>query len=350
METPTPAASEDAAGPANGVLHLVAGPFSGAVAGIWPGARLADYLCAPDARRQVWHAWLAGRTPCAPSARRDADALHRRLTGAKGRDLVAEAYGVVPAGALQALAKLGSAARPAPVYPALMRLLADGGIGAKTIRHARALPDAFVAALAELPPALRAPGLAEKLKSAAQASLLRWACDRAALNDGGNEVERAVTALLDRPPRNRVVFDEVMERIVARCDLGVAFPPAPWPGASQLRPVATPAELRHAARRFRNCLASYSRDVRVGRHYFYVWDDRAEPAVVELTAVGTLGWRVTDVKGRRNAAVSDATARAIAEAFAPVETIFAGWFDARLAWWAGPEPERHQDIDLGLFD
>lgn len=47
-------------GPAiSSVLFLLAGPFEPLVGKIWPESCIGEYLSANDARRHVWHGWLA---------------------------------------------------------------------------------------------------------------------------------------------------------------------------------------------------------------------------------------------------------------------------------------------------
>ena len=71
----------------NSVVELVAGRYVKAVNRIW-GAKVGEYLSAPDARRHLWHACFASGHPSfrwhtAPAATR----LYDRLTYAPGKEL-----------------------------------------------------------------------------------------------------------------------------------------------------------------------------------------------------------------------------------------------------------------------
>src|SRR5688500_8726442 len=95
------------------VVRLIAGPFHYAVAALWPGDRMSDYLLAPAARRHVWHAWLSARDEAGIA---DPESAGRRLMSASARELLAEAYGRVPLGLARALGRLGPLAQPQRTY------------------------------------------------------------------------------------------------------------------------------------------------------------------------------------------------------------------------------------------
>src|SRR3954470_25051353 len=105
----------------NSVVELVAGRYVKAVNRIW-GAKVGEYLSAPDGRRHLWHACFASGHPSfryqtAPAATR----LYDRLTYAPGKELAARAYGDCPPGLLRCLGRLGAEPRSGYTYRALRR-------------------------------------------------------------------------------------------------------------------------------------------------------------------------------------------------------------------------------------
>src|SRR3954451_5678815 len=112
----------------NSVVELVAGRYVKAVNRIW-GAKVGEYLSAPDARRPLGQGCFAAGPPSlrwqtAAAATR----LYDRLTYAPGKELIAQAYGDCPPGLLGCLGRLGAEARSGYTYRALVQVLQRGGI------------------------------------------------------------------------------------------------------------------------------------------------------------------------------------------------------------------------------
>jgi hypothetical protein len=100
----------------NSVVELVAGRYVKAVNRIW-GAKVGEYLSAPDARRHLWHACFASGHPSfrwqtAAAATR----LYNRLTSAPGKELIAQAYGDCPPRLLRCVGRLGAEPRSGYTY------------------------------------------------------------------------------------------------------------------------------------------------------------------------------------------------------------------------------------------
>ena len=111
----------------NSAVRVIAGSFAQSVILIWGEDRIGEYLGASDARRNLWHACLASehshfQAKSAVSCRR----LYRQFKRARGKDLVAQAFGCRPIGLLSALGRLGAAARSPETYRALVRALENG--------------------------------------------------------------------------------------------------------------------------------------------------------------------------------------------------------------------------------
>jgi hypothetical protein len=150
----------------NSAVRVIAGSFAESVIRIWGEDRIGEYLGASDARRHLWHTCLASEHPhfqarSVVSCQR----LYRQFARARGKDLVAQAFGCRPVGLLSALARLGAAARSPEVYRALVGALDHGGAGAKFLMHSPQLPDSLIHALAILPPALNTKPLISLLST-----------------------------------------------------------------------------------------------------------------------------------------------------------------------------------------
>jgi hypothetical protein len=81
----------------NSAVKVIAGSFAESVIRIWGEDRIGEYLGASDARRHLWHACLASehphfKTQSVVSCQR----LYRQFKRARGKDLVAQAFGCRP--------------------------------------------------------------------------------------------------------------------------------------------------------------------------------------------------------------------------------------------------------------
>jgi hypothetical protein len=82
------------------------------------------YLTATDARRHVWHACLSsGAIAVYVRSPMSVESAYARLTYAKGKNLILQAYACGPAGVMRILGRLGTQARPPEVYRALATAL-----------------------------------------------------------------------------------------------------------------------------------------------------------------------------------------------------------------------------------
>jgi len=256
---------------------LIAGAFAAEVARIWPGPYFADYRTAPDARRHVWHCWLASDGAGLEARFRAHPALaRRRLTVRKARELLAAAYGACPPGLVGALGCCGPEARTPRFYRLLVTVLAEGGARAKMVWHGRDVPAALTRALGFDPEA---------------------------------------PARRDTDPWS-IVAD-------ASQPVCVTFPPPPWPGGTRLRPVRSSADLRATGAALGNCLARPSvasaaaAEVVQGVRFYYEWTG-PEPALLQIDK-RSCRWRLTECKGAQNARVSDGTWAEIGRALAGLD-------------------------------
>ncbi|SFD04560.1 hypothetical protein [Devosia psychrophila] len=292
------------------VLQLLAGEFEQQVRAIWAGNKLSEYLCATDARRHVWHSWLSGPLNNSLDRNRSSMALaHKLLTYTRGRDLIFHAYGIVPQGVMRALAKLGAVARSADVYKCLIKvLLANDKAVAKLMHHVPRIEDETIRGLAMLPPGMTTKSTLDLFRSGrvpGQAlGYFCWTLRRLEQLAGAEVIAQILQAPVPLVEMRRVV-------------LAMAFPEAPWPGTTELKPLRSESALYEAAAMFNNCLTG-SRvrsdavlKVLSGRCYFYLWEGE-ERALLRFEPLGTVGWYLEEIRGVQNRSLSPKTSAEIA--------------------------------------
>jgi hypothetical protein len=93
-------------------------------------------------------------------------------------------------------------------------------------------------------------------------------------------------------------------------DLTPELQPPPFIGTARLRPLATQADLRDAALRYRNCLRDHIAWAGQGMSAYYEW--LGEPrAVVQIMRDQLFGWRLGEARLADNEAVPEKTREAI---------------------------------------
>lgn len=302
----------------NSITALIAGPFAEAVGEIWFGDRTSDYLTASDARRHLWHAWLAsGRAGFRSQNRLSADLVYTRLMRAKGPDLVAQAYPSEPRGLLAALGKLGATARRPQVYRALARALEVGGAGSKFIRHEPRLSDEVILGVAGLPSGSHARRVIDLLSTgkirAEGLGFLAWAVSRLDRLKGAEAVRTVLTA----PKPIDAAWDGILD---------CPFPDPPWTGNEHMVPVTSRARLREIADDFANCLTQRIRerqtvlDILNGHRFLFEWRGE-ERALLDFRRLGPIGWHLHEVRGPRNQAAAEATRDAIVDLLARIPLV-----------------------------
>jgi hypothetical protein len=84
-----------------------------------------------------------------------------------------------------------------------------------------------------------------------------------------------------------------------REDLYPEPPAPPFAGTATLRPLATKAAMRDAARRYSNCLATRVNHAVGGFSAYYEWL-WGPGAIVEISRDAIFGWRLEEAKGPNN--------------------------------------------------
>ena len=306
---------------ATSLLRLLAGEFAPRVAALWPAPH-APFLTARAARRHLVCLALAfGRDAAAPAI------LAARLP----RAIRLAAGSTPPLGLARALSRMGEVAWTATDYRAFAGLLRHRH-AAKAIWHAEVLAPELVRALAALPePMAGAVHLALGL-DARGAAVLREAYGVIGFRSGPAAAAKA-GARWARAANVPALFEAV------RDELYPEPPPPPHPGTARLKPLATKAELRRAAKRFRNCLAEHLPYACSGWSAYYEWVG-APGAVVELGRDHIFGWRLEQARLAGNLPVPEPLQEAIATELAlmGVHVGRSGWELDRAIASRGAEP------------
>jgi hypothetical protein len=271
------------------LLNLVAGEFAPRVAALWPDPH-APFLTAPAARRHLACLALA--------LGRGEGEVREALTG-RMRLMVRRIVRPTPAGLERALARLGETAWSAEAYRRLLDLLADPA-AAKALWHAEAIEAAPVERLGLLPAPMRRAWRLAGLLSDDAARAVSEAHAAIVFRTGAREADAAAAGWAAAETEG-ALFEAVREGLYPE-------PPAPpHPGTARLRPLATKAALKDAAKRYGNCLAMRVNHAVGGWAAYYEWTE-APGAIVEVSRDAVFGWRLSEAKGPSNA-VLDADVR-----------------------------------------
>uniref|UniRef100_B0T357 Uncharacterized protein n=1 Tax=Caulobacter sp. (strain K31) TaxID=366602 RepID=B0T357_CAUSK len=294
MSTLVLARPTDVASP---LLRLIAPAYAEVLAALWPAPH-TPFVTAPTARRHLICLMLALES----ETRAPVDLA--LLMDAPLRKAVRLVVDPAPDGLTRALERLGEIAWTPEDYRGLVTLLADPK-PAKTLRHAQRIEPVQVRTLCALPRPLRDAGGAAARVTAGQARLLAEA--HALLSRRlSREVLAQRIAVWTRAPTAKALFNLVAD------DFRRELPKAPHPGTERLKPLETAAAIRDAARRYRNCLASYVDYAIDHQSAVYEWLP-APGAVVEVTPDSYFGWRLDQARLENNKSVDEATRAAIVE-------------------------------------
>lgn len=285
----TGAAPDQVRAQPSSLLKLVAGEFAPALAQIWPDPHV-EFLSSGVARRHLACLALALGRDLPPIA----DVV---LEGRIRQAIQAVVDGAAP-GLERALTRLGDTAWPGESYRRLLDLLADPQ-AAKVLRHAEAIDPAVVGRLGLLPAAMGRSLALALLVTDDAARAVSEAADAIACRSGG-AVAEAATLRWSELETEAALFEAVRE------DLYPEPPPPPFPGNERLKPLATKAAMREAAKRYDNCLATRVTNAVSGFSAFYEWTG-GDGAVVEIGRDAIFGWRLEEARGPKNAVLDKDT-------------------------------------------
>ncbi|HEX4197075.1 MAG TPA: hypothetical protein VHZ26_06500 [Caulobacteraceae bacterium] len=207
-----------------------------------------------------------------------------------------------PPGLKRALGRMGETGWPLESYRRLLRLLRRSEI-AKALRHATALDPAAIDGLAEIPAALLEAGVARFGLCLEYAETARD-CFAALVERDGVEPAEALAREWGKARTAKSFFERVEEDLQAEPVL------SPFPATPRLRWLGTKAEMRDAARRYRNCLANYLVDAARGEAVFGEWLD-TPGAIIQVSRDAVFGWRLEQARGLANKAVAGETRNAL---------------------------------------
>lgn len=264
------------------LLSHLAGEFADRLAAIWPAPH-GEFLTASAAQRHALCLGLAkGAEPAAVRA-----ALSLPL-----RRAVRALIPMAPDGLLRALPRLGETAWKADDYGVLLEQLALQDAG-KILRHAEVIDADMVRTLAAYPGDLLRAGVTRLSLTPLQSGLMAEAWQVVRDRDGPDEARR-VAERWGRLRSAKALFEAVAD------DLMKPMPAAPFPDTPRLKALATKAAMRDAAARYSNCLRTRIRSAVEGWSAFYEWHGKS-PAIVEIYCDSIFGWRLDEVKLKRNA-------------------------------------------------
>jgi hypothetical protein len=207
-----------------------------------------------------------------------------------------------PPGLKRALRRMGETGWPPETYRRLHRLL-ERPKSAKVLHHAEKLDPAVIDGLAETPIALLEVGLARFGLCLESAETARD-CFAALSEREGAEHAEALAREWGKAPTVEALFKRVEEDILAEPV------PSPFPATSKVRWFGTKAEVREAARRYRNCLASYLNAAATGEAVFGEWLGRPG-AIIQVSRDTVFGWRLEQAREPDNEPVAETTRNAI---------------------------------------
>jgi hypothetical protein len=230
------------------------------------------------------------------------------------REVLHRAVGRVPIGIKRVLRRLPPKVLSRPGYLRLIKLLNDPDM-AKLLHHfdETEISDSMIQVLYEIPVELRPAlaGLARFIESFERLDHLpnglRWLTYRGA----AESFEALVTDLSAHVQPAQFVAR--LKTLVSELPLPQTLPPLQIGNA---RRVDATADIYALAKEFKNCLATYRRQVDAGACAIYVWDNPDAPAVCRITRRGRLGWCLSEALGPRNTELERDQMREITSAFA----------------------------------
>ena len=269
-----------------------------------------------------------------------ADPVHFAVTlrASKPDDIILEALGTLPVGLMGALARVGpdglcseesyrrlAAIHSNPASPDRRK--------AAVLRHLQVIDDEVIAVVDTVRADLLSPTIVSSIPNrtfAAHLNALAAAIEAHCTHASGRAIRRSLEA--STPGRR---LDDWARGWLERADV---FPTPPFSGDDDVRPLS-PADLRRAGRRFRNCLGTKLGYLLSGQlAFFECVPERAIAVTVKLSD----GWLLTRIHGVGNCRVPEGVQALIRAKFrrrgvrtlepekpqtasAPVAMLFDGW-------------------------
>lgn len=270
---------------ASPLLRRLAGEFADRIAAVWAPPH-GPFLIAPAPRRHLVCLLLS-------RGEVSGDRLELALNATGKRDLKA-LIAAPPPGLFRALERMGEDAWTAAEYQQLLAVLGDPA-RAKVLHHAQALTAAAVQGVADLPAPVVRAGAGQLGLNPEQSAMLSEAWRAITVSQGSEAADRAA-ARWGRANSARQLFDWAVEDVVTD------IPPVQIDLAPGLKLLATKADFRDAAARFRNCLKSQIAWAATGGAVYLEWTGQP-PAVLQISRDAAYGWRLNEAKGVDNAII-----------------------------------------------
>lgn len=290
----------------------LAGPLISEVGKAFPQDFILIYLVTSYKKRQVWNAYLAKMfaDPANPQPITDPCATRQKLMNTSSKELLLEAFGSVPDGYVSALQRLGLDGREPRIYLLLHKFMAESSELSKAFSHASKIDASTVTTLAALPKLLQTYELAKQIKKPEDIKKLTFVIE--ILTNG----DEAKYADLCAKVTSAATRGHSVVAVLKRAYYETPFPEAVLQNTDNCRHISTCADLHKASVQFRNCLKQYFSEAIRGEFQYFRWFEINRPvAVISIREDSPFGWRITDMKGKRNEYLDDELEARILEHF-----------------------------------
>lgn len=280
----------------------MAGPLISEVGKIFPRHMILIYMATSAKRRQVWHAYIAAMyaNPANPQPITNPDAVRAKLMNTSSKALLLKAYGSIPEGYATATHRLGLNGHEPRIYLMLHEFMTASSEHRKSFSHASKIEASTVETMAALPETLQSYDLAKQIKKPEDIKKLTFIIDTLAQ---GDEVKYAdiCAKVVDAAKRGHSV-SKVLERVYHQ----TRFPDPLIQDTVFCKHIKTCADLHKASLQFQNCLKQYFEEGIRGEHQYYRWFENNRPvAVISIREDAPYGWRIFEMKGKKNEYIDD---------------------------------------------
>jgi hypothetical protein len=236
------------------------------------------------------------------------------LFSASVREVLHRVLNRSPAGSKGVLRRLPFSVLSRQGYLRLIDLLDDPSF-AKLLHHSgeAEITESVVRVLYEIPTVLR-PALAAVIRCITDIEKLdhlpdglHWLASRGA----AASFDALVADLAGQAQPAQFVAR--LKKLVSKLPLPQTLPPQQ---IGKARRIDGTADICGLAKRFRNCLEHYVRQIDAGICAVYLWDDEISPAVCELMRQGRVGWSLSEALGPKNEKLDKSQLKEITTAFA----------------------------------
>ena len=219
------------------------------------------------------------------------------LLRARAEDVLDATLGYRPAGLKRALRTMGPQVLKAENYRRLVRFLDDRRT-AKLLHHARAVDDAMIETIHNVPDPLREPILkmSQQQERIGGLEFMREALHHLVRLGAAADFDSLIAAFgsVRQPQQLTAAITDIVEAL----PLPDIQPPHRIGHACRLDRAV---DLRALARRWHNCLENYICKHEACNSFIYFWKDGAREAACQARVFGRLGWTRDEIKGPRNA-------------------------------------------------